>query len=714
MIQPMPDPAANRLNRLQVGLKALAQLGPRTMNLYARYQLGLRSGWYRARSGARQVTRARRIVRDDAQLRLASDLFPLPTAVDLSATLGESGRQELLSEAQEILQGRLRLFGAEAVPLQLAPAAPLSHWTVESRRLDSRPDVKLTWEPARFGWAIVLARAYRLSGDERLAAAFWEQAHHFMEANPPYSGPNWVSAQEAALRLIALVFAGQVFAAASQSTPDRLGWLAEVAALHAERLPLTLAYARAQNNNHLLSEAAGLITAGLALPRHPHARRWSHTGWQWFRAACLAQFDRDGAYIQHSASYQRLALHLALWVHCLLSQAGTANNRSNSGVHTEDPIPTVFPADVQRRLSCGARWLLELHDPYTGRLPNLGPNDGALLLPLSVSAVGDYRPVLQAACLAFLGRKPFAAGAWDEALLWLGLQGEAHFEKGAEESARPATTAAGLMEGVQPGGAESLSYASGSQAGAPGGYTPHVLRSPDGQSWAYLRAAHFSSRPGHADQLHLDLWWRGLNLAMDAGTYLYNGQPPWDNPLSGSEYHNTLTVDGRDQMLRLGRFLFLDWCEARVLARQECSLTAEHDGYRQLGLLHRRTVTVTGSGCWHIEDSLLPLPSFRPSAHSACLHWLLPDVEWSVGKTPGSLTLRLETALGRVEISLVGGQSEMQIARAGQLVYGSGQVKPTWGWEAPTYGLKRAALSVRLRQAAVPPMTFSTQFKLPH
>ena len=33
------------------------------------------------------------------------------------------------------------------------------------------------------------------------------------------------------------------------------------------------------------------------------------------------------------------------------------------------------------------------------------------------------------------------------------------------------------------------------------------------------------------DQLHLDLWWRGLNIAQDAGTYLYNADPPWDNPL---------------------------------------------------------------------------------------------------------------------------------------------------------------------------------------
>ena len=81
-------------------------------------------------------------------------------------------------------------------------------------------------------------------------------------------------------------------------------------------------------------------------------------------------------------------------------------------------------------------------------------------------------------------------------------------------------------------------------------------------SWAYLRTAQFTSRPSHADQLHVDLWWRGLNIAQDAGTYLYNADPPWDNRLTAAQLHNTVTVNGRDQFTRAGRFLYLDWFNA--------------------------------------------------------------------------------------------------------------------------------------------------------
>src|SRR5262249_52646349 len=82
---------------------------------------------------------------------------------------------------------------------------------------------------------------------------------------------------------------------------------------------------------------------------------------------------------------------------------------------------------------------------------------------------------------------------------------------------------------------------------------------------AFFRCVDYLDRPGHADQLHLDLWWDGVNLACDAGTYLYNGLPPWNNSLAFTRVHNTVTLDGQDQMTRASRFLWVRW--ARGLLR---------------------------------------------------------------------------------------------------------------------------------------------------
>jgi hypothetical protein len=97
------------------------------------------------------------------------------------------------------VQGKVRLFGAHPVPLQLTPPPPLNHWTVHARRMEGPQDIKFTWEPARFNWAIVLARAYHLTSDQRYAASFWEYTERFLSANPPFQGRR-LPAQEVALR----------------------------------------------------------------------------------------------------------------------------------------------------------------------------------------------------------------------------------------------------------------------------------------------------------------------------------------------------------------------------------------------------------------------------------------------------------------------------------------------------------------------------------
>jgi hypothetical protein len=656
------------ISAVQTAWKALRELGPGALALYGQYRLGLASGSLRRRTLAPPPWP------DGLEAEGLRPVLPgLPAPRALAHILGSQGEAELLSAADEVAAGRVRLFGGEARPLHLVVAAPLAHWTVYQKWPE---DIKLVWEPGRFGWAFTLGRAYHLSAEPRFARAFWAHAERFWDANRPYLGPHWASAQEVALRLMALAFAGQVFAGAVESTPPRLGRLARSIAAHAARIPPTLAYARSQNNNHLLSEAVGLITAGLALPQHPLAAGWRRTGWRWWNAGVQGQITPEGAYAQHSTNYQRLALQLALWAGMLASGSGVA-----------------LPERTAERLRAATRWMLALLDPHSGRVPNLGPNDGALVLPLAAGAFEDHRPTLQAASLAFLGRKSLPDGPWDETALWLGLS-----EKGP------------VLE--QP-------------AAEPQAAGPLVLRNAPGDSWAYLRAARFHSRPGHADQLHLDLWWRGQNVAMDPGTYRYSAPPPWDNALVRTAVHNTLTVDGRDQMTPAGRFLWLDWAQAtRVAGAAEGrALEAEHNGYRKLGVVHRRRVEAGAGGGWTVEDVVQQVgkPARKAGEMAVRLHWLLPDWGWELS---GSV-LRLRSPHGWVALSvetLSGGappasgrpdqfQPQVQLVRAGVLLAGEGVVSPTWGWVSPKYDQKQPALSLGITWRAPLPLRLVSRWE---
>lgn len=645
------------LRALKAG-KAAAHLGFSRVFWYAVYQAGLRSGYFR---------RASLPVDFQALVLTLHSPYRLPERDRLSALLNGQPElaRELLAEAEEITAGQVRLFGGAPVALSLTPPDASHHWTFYEGRPDRAgvEDFKLIWEPARFGWVYPLGRAYLLTGDERFPAVFWEYLETFCRANPPNRGPNWLSAQEVALRLLGLLFAARVFQASAQATPERISHLAGVIATHARRIPLTLSYARAQNNNHLLTEALGLIAAGAALTGYPEASGWGRLGAHWMNRALEEQIERGGVYTQHSMNYHRLMLHSAL--------------QAEMFGHS-------FSATAARRLGEATTWLLAQVDPTSGRAPNLGANDGANIFPLSSGGFADYRPVGQAAARAFLKRRAFPPGPWDELGLWSG-QGEP-----SEETLPPLPPCRS------------------------------VFRLGDPSAWATLRAANFHQRPSHADQLQVDLWWKGENLALDAGTYRYTAPSPWDNALSGTTVHNTVTVNGLDQMQRAGRFLWLDWAQAELVEPGGPGgevLQARHAGYARLGVIHSRSLSRVAPGQWKVRDDLLPAPNLAQQAeYTFTLHWLLPDYPWHLD----DFQLRLlHPRGGQIRLTLAaeqpgkaGSPPQISLVRAGKVLAGTDPTAPILGWVSPTYNHRVPALSLRMVVKSSLPFRFTSEWIL--
>ena len=76
-----------------------------------------------------------------------------------------------------------------------------------------------------------------------------------------------------------------------------------------------------------------------------------------------------------------------------------------------------------------------------------------------------------------------------------------------------------------------------------------------------FRYPNYQFRPSHSDALHIDFWLRGQNLFRDSGTYGYFSKDISDSYFESTEAHNTVQFDYRDQMPRLGRFLYGKWIE---------------------------------------------------------------------------------------------------------------------------------------------------------
>lgn len=631
--------------------KIITQLGIRQLSLYALYKLGLKTGHYRRASGVAGY-----------QLSVISEplLFALPSRESILQTLGEEGKNKLITEADEIIMGKFRMFGGELVDIKLSGDWESAHWVnFEDGKIKLAGDIKFIWEPARFGWAFILGRAYHLTQDNKYAETFWKYFETFSESNPVNIGPHWMNGQEVALRLMAFSWAYHIFEAAPASRPERSAALLQSIAEHAARIPITLVYARAQNNNHLVTESAALYTAGLMLKN----KTWRALGWKWFNWALQHQISGYGEYIQHSVNYQRVMLQTTLWVNFIKQD--------------------VFPATSSQALSRSAHWLFSLLDSATGSTPNLGSVDGALILPLSVCDFHDYRPTVQAAARAFL-RTNLQSGIWDEMPLWLNL---------------PANQRV----------INSDDYLTDNIHGK--------------NSWAYLRASTFKSRLAHMDQLHFDLWWRGLNITQDAGTYMYNAEAPWDNPLVTTRVHNTVTINGADQMTRAGRFLVLDWVNAysrNIIEAEENILSSVQAHYRGHNhVKHQRTVIAYRDERWKIHDEMTV---YRNKEKNFRLHWLLPDYEWEIENRDQGIEIRVKSPHGWITLSIHSTSSlhpssfishpfTVSLVRAGELIYGERDVKPYEGWVSRTYAQKSPALSFAVEVTSARDVEFISEFK---
>lgn len=434
-------------------------------------------------------------------------------------------------------------------------------------------DIKGLWELSRMDWAVAWATA-AACGDALALDRLNLWLADWADRNPPYKGPNWKCGQEASIRVMHLVAAAWVLG--QDQTPE--AGLVDLLRAHLQRIAPTMSYAIGQQNNHGTSEAAALFIGGSFLAGHdPRADAWSRKGRRWLEERAAALIEPDGSFSQYSVTYHRVMLDTYA-----LAEAW----RRHRGL-------PAFSNRLRGRLVAATDWLRTMTDPETGDAPNIGANDGARLLQLTGTDYRDFRPSVQLAAALFQDEDAFGPGPWSAPLRWLGVQ-----------------------DGQRATQLRSVSFDDG-------GY--HVLRT--GRAMAVLRYPRFRYRPSQADALHLELWHAGRNLLRDAGTYSYNAEgAEW---FAGTAAHNTIEFDGRDQMPRLGRFLFGDWLKAEAVepvlndSVKVCAAAAYTDAR---GARHRREITL-------VANALICRDTVSGNFEEARLRWRLAPGDWRVEET---------------------------------------------------------------------------------
>ncbi|HHW40493.1 MAG TPA: heparinase [Syntrophomonadaceae bacterium] len=651
----------------------ICEMGPAWLCWRALYEVGLRTGVMRWRFRPRSIdvflSRSFGVSPTDLDLYLVEEWQKADSGFffhDLSGYAGAvADPGKVVEIADAALEGRFLFFSRWWADLGSPPDWLLNpvdgirfpgeaHWTSIPDLSEELGDIKYVWEASRFPQVYYFVRAFAATGDERYAEGFWSQFESWVKTNPPELGPHWRCGQEIALRSFAWLFGLYAFRNCRATTPGRVALLLKYLWYNAWHIEKNHWYAlRCVRNNHSLSEAAGMFTIGTLFPFFKEAARWREKGFRHLVREAMWQIYQDGTHMQHSMNYSRFVVQLFTWCVRIGQLSGLE-----------------FPGPVKDRLRKFLFFLYSVQDERTGRVPNYGSNDGALIFPLTSCGYLDYRPSLNALSLVLDGKRLYEPGPWDEEAVW--FCGPDLCKKKDEASGQPLP----------------LSRVA---AGFPvGGY--YLLRGPN--SFALVRCGRYRHRPSQADMLHVDLWYKGHNIFIDPGTYSYNPRGGWIGYFAGTASHNTVVVDGRDQMKKGSRFLWHDWVRGKTLLFKKIGqayvFLGEHYGY--LPVVHRRLV-VQRDDTYLVVDDL-----FGDSAeHEYVLHWLVGDYELAPAAAGAVIQVGEDRLQLRIGCTCGGSGSWVR-----------GDEKSRRGWRSLYYGEKIPAWSYQMAVASANPVRFYT------
>lgn len=570
--------------------------------------------------------------------------------------------------AERLLAGRFDLFALHDVCLGTPP-----HWNRDpksgieapatfGKRIDYRDparvgDIKYLWEPNRHQHLVTLAQAWALSGDRRYADTLRAHLDDWFVRCPPGFGPNWASALEAGLRLINWSLAWQLLGGArgplfadAPGAAFRQRWLDSVYR-HARFIRGYFSL-HSSANNHLIGEAAGLFIAALTWPHWPEAGAWRDEARAILEREVRLQNAPDGVNREQSSSYQQYEIDLLLLAWCAAGAEGPA-------------LSGEYRAIVERMLE----YLASIMDAG-GHVPMFGDADDGIVVRLVPGADAQrYRSVLATGAILF-GRGDFLrkAGGIDDKTRWL-LGAAAR--RPPPEDGRPLPVRRAFPDGGY--------YLLGRDFES----ADEIRLIVDAGPLGYQRiAAH-----GHADALSFVLSVGGQEFLIDPGTYAYHTQPAWRAYFRGTSAHNGLRVDGQDQSLPGGNFLWLHHAAAgcdhwRSSEREDC-FEGWHHGYRRLDdpVAHRRRIVFDKAARrFDIDDILL-----MREAHDIELFFHCAEACRVTAVAGG---YRLEQAGRAVTLLLPG----LPGARHGVL---TGSTEPILGWVSRRFDEKTPTATIR-------------------
>lgn len=591
-------------------------------------------------------------------------------------------RERSLAHADQLMRHRFSMFGRNDVDLgspirwNREPNAGIDTpfrpaLSIDYRDYQETGDCKWVWEANRHQHLVVLARAYRATGDVRYAHEVARQMLSWVEQCPYGYGMNWRSPLELAIRLINWVWAIELIRPSGAITNEFDARV--VPSVYRHVWDISRNHSRFSSaNNHLIGEAAGVYIASRYFKWLKNADRWQQQAKEILEREIERQTYGDGGHKEQASGY-----HLFVTEFFLLAGLTGRNCGDDFSGNYRKRLESMF--EYIGALLEGGSWPM-LGDADDGYVIDLGDRGDSARALLSVGAElfdrQDFRGLAGGAsepCLWLLG---VSSGRSDDAI-------SAKVQRAVRIRSRALVDSGQYL--LQRGELGKSDCASVMMDCGPLGFESI--------------AAH-----GHADALSVTLRIGGRDVLVDPGTFDYFTYGPWRDYFRGTAAHNTVLVDGQDQSLMLGSFLWGRQAVSRCVDWRPTDrggvVVGEHDGYSQLPdpVMHRRTVIFEDE-----SDAIIIRDELRARGeHEIVINWHFAEQCQVVARNRD-----------RYEVDFGGGVVHFEMPGGFDHDMPCGSENPIGGWVSRGYHQKSPAPTLRLRTMIRGSRTFETRIQLP-
>ncbi len=483
---------------------------------------------------------------------------------------------KLKSEAENILSGQILFFSNEWHEIGFENESfvhpiskykyPSLHWTKLPIYSSEIGDIKYIWEKSKFSFLLTLIRN-DIRNDADNSEFVFNEIRRWINENPPNIGPQYICSQEISIRLLNWSFALFFYQNSKYLDDNLLNTIFKSIEVQLDHIYQNINFSKiAVRNNHAVSETLALYLISLYFPFLKNATKYKSQGKKWFENEIEFQIFDDGSDSQYSFNYHRVKIQLLSFA---ISSARVNNETFRDCVYSKSRKSLEFLLQV-------------MGNQEKGFLPNFGPNDGSIYFKLNDADYRNFIPQLNA--LASLLEINIPVSIDDES-----IEDEFWFTCKLSKSKK-----------------KSLNVYEGKNNYKNGGY----LQILDSESNSLLKTPLLKFRAAQNDLLHLDIWYKGINVLKDAGSYSYNTDEKTSMLFNGISGHNTVCLNGEHHMLKGPRFTWLfkpkllsaEFMENELEYTMQVSMEVYHP---KLYILNRKVKKNKGSPIWEIEDSVL-------------------------------------------------------------------------------------------------------------